>query len=394
MVSLPLAAMVLFLGQIAGAEPIPFPSSYQRFVNDTSSSVLVAYQQEQRERMIQLINRDPLIARKVLISFLRQPDKLDVARSVAELFPQSCELELEKPFFDFFVAAGPELRKRVLDSVERITDAEYERSHSHSSDRFDDLMRDRALSYLQQAAAELQAMGFADGEAYSHSRWAMYKSRWPDNDFGLEGLEKARVLYEKSGNLRGQAYCLLQSALRHRNRSLGKLDQATPLFLQACEIGKNEGSPILGHFLSRYSWLAPKSSVEWLKESTELIEKDPALRRTRYEMLLRDDTPVEKYQALLEEEADPVHKTRALFDLYRNLSDNDRQTQALEAVNSAIELARRQEYDMAVYGRGFFPAVPWMLNERAQSKMQLGMLREAESDCLEALQLLEQESSL
>jgi tetratricopeptide (TPR) repeat protein len=45
------------------------------------------------------------------------------------------------------------------------------------------------------------------------------------------------------------------------------------------------------------------------------------------------------------------------------------------------------------YGGPFYPAVPFMLIARAKSKIQLGMLREAESDCLEALRLLEEETS-
>src|SRR5262249_42970611 len=47
--------------------------------------------------------------------------------------------------------------------------------------------------------------------------------------------------------------------------------------------------------------------------------------------------------------------------------------------------------DMAAYGGGFLPAIPSMMIERAQSKIQLGMLREAESDCLEAIRLLEED---
>lgn len=384
---------LLFSSSFSEAEPLSFPPSYQRFVNDTSVSLLLAYQQERREGMIQLINRDPLIARKVLIGFLRKPEKLEVARSMAELFPQSCELELEKPFIEFFTASTPDVRTRMLNAAEQLTDAEYAREHSYRSDDFDDVRLDGAIIKLQEARAEFKALGFVDGEAYSLSRWAMHKSQWRTREQVLPGLDSARELYERTGNLRGQVFCLLRAALQHRAQSQGNLERATPLFLRASEIAKNEGSSFLGYFLSRFIWLAPKSSIAWLKNSRAEVEKNPSLRTTRYGMLLREDTPIEEYRAMLEEEVDPVLKIRANWDLYRNLADNDRQRQALETINATVELARPFKYDMSAYGGTFCPAIPWMLNERAQSKLQLGMLREAEEDCHEALRLLEQEGS-
>src|SRR5262249_32829224 len=123
------ALLALSLVQAAKAEPLPFPPTYQRLVNDTAASVLGFYQQGNREGLMNIINRDPLIARKVLISLLRQPDRLEIARTLAELFPQSCESELEKPLWDFFLRAAPDTRKRTLDLVEAITDAEYAFGH-------------------------------------------------------------------------------------------------------------------------------------------------------------------------------------------------------------------------------------------------------------------------
>src|SRR4030095_9093045 len=66
---------------------------------------------------------------------------------------------------------------------------------------------------------------------------------------------------------------------------------------------------------------------------------------------------------------------------------------ALEEAVAAIELARQQNYDMAAYGGVSYPAVPSLLVSRSQTKIQLGMFHEAESDCLEALRLLVPESS-
>ncbi len=235
---------------------------------------------------------------------------------------------------------------------------------------------------------EFHAIGFMDGQAYSLARSAIYGGRFPYMDSGLETMEEARALYEKSENLRGQVFCLVQ--LAHLNyQRLEEKSKAAQLYLQACEKGKIEGTPILGYYLSQYSWMTDKPPVDWLKESSELRENEPGLRSTRYQMLLKQDTPVEKYLALLEQETDPVLKIRAHWNLFQNLSYNDRQTQAMEEADAAITLARRQAYDMSAYGGSFHPAVPSMLIARAQSKIQLGMLREAESDCLEAIVLLE-----
>src|SRR5206468_383658 len=204
----------------------------------------------------------------------------------------------------------------------------------------------------------------------------------------LETLEKARALYEKLGNLRGQAYCLVQLA-QINLAALQDKGKAAQLFLEACEKGKLEGTPVFNRFLSQYKGLAEKTHVDWLKESEAQLEES-GLRSTRYQMLLGQDAPIEKVRAMLEREADPVLRIRVHWNLFRGLSYDDRHTAALVDADSAVELARLQNHDMAAYGGWFFPAVPFMLVERSRSKSQLGMHREAESDCLEALRLLEQ----
>jgi hypothetical protein len=165
------ALLALTWLQAAKAEPLPFPPSYHRLVNDTAASVRGFYQQGSREGLMNIINRDPLIARRVLISLLRQPDKLEMARSLAELFPQSCASELEKPLFDFFLGAAFDTRSRLLDQAELITDAEYALQHVPQSDHFADLFRDQALNDIHQAVLEFRSMGFVDGEAYSLALW-------------------------------------------------------------------------------------------------------------------------------------------------------------------------------------------------------------------------------
>ena len=231
------AASALVWLQTATAEPLPFPPTYQRIVNDTTASILDSYQRADRERLRSLINRDPLIARKALINLLSQPDKLESGRTLAELFPGSCEMDLEKPLLDFFLGAAPDIRKRLLDSVEGMTDAEYAFSKRDSNDRFNNRLREQALANMRQAATELQALGFADGEAYCLARWPSYQ--YPAGvavNPGLEAMQRALALYEKSNNPRGQSFCLLHVA-RGTDYVLRKKDEAAQLYLLACEKG-------------------------------------------------------------------------------------------------------------------------------------------------------------
>ena len=263
------------------------PPTYQLLENDTYQAAIQSLQQGDRVALQNLINRDPLVARKVLIKLLRQPDKLEEARPFAELFLESCTLELEQAFFDFFRASAPETRKKLLDSMEIITEAEYAIQHVQRIDSFEDFIKDQALNHLHQAAVEFQAMGFIDGEAYSLIRWTIYRIPVPDVreiQSRVETLEKARTLYEKSANLRGQVFCLVQLA-QLNYLALQEKNNAAQLFMLAYEKGKIEGTPILGNFLSQYSWLAGKTSLDWLNESKRQLENQPGLRSTRYRML-------------------------------------------------------------------------------------------------------------
>jgi hypothetical protein len=267
------ALLALTLFQTAKAEPLPFPPSYQRLVNDTSASVLLSYQQGDRESLMNVINRDPLIARKVLISILRQSDKLEMARSLAELFPQSCASELEKPLFDFFLVADSDTRKRLLDQVELLTDSQYTFAKRDSSDRFSIRINDQALDHIRQTAGEFGALGFKDGEAYSLATWTTSRIGMgcvEEIDSRLETLENARSLYEEAGNLRGQSICLLHLA-RLNLHALQKRDKAAQLFLLACDKGKAESAVIFKHFLGQHQWLAEKTPVDWLKGSEALL---------------------------------------------------------------------------------------------------------------------------
>jgi len=408
---LQLVLLLLWSIHTAKAEPLPFPPTYHRYANDATASILDAHLQGNRNGLRNLINRDPLIARKALINLLRQPDKLEPARSLAELFPESCESELEKPLFDFFLGAGPEMRKKLLDAVEMATDAEYTRYKRDSRDRFTIRIGEQAKENIRQAADELQAIGFFDGEAYCLARWAFHPySPGVAVSPGLEAMQKALALYEKSANLRGQSFCLLQLA-RGTNYVHQKKDEAARLFLLACEKGRGEG-PIFGCLLSQDKHLAGKTAVDWLKESEALVEKDPGLRTTRYRVL-RDragferntasllpdaklsnigDAHIEKYRAMVSEEADPILKIRGHWWLNQFLSGKRFPDQAMEELEAAIELARPLPYDMTTYGGIMFnPAMPFMIKARSHLKWQLGMLREAESENREVLRLLESE---
>lgn len=403
---------LLCSGQIAWAEPLPFPPSYQRYVNDTTAAILESFQKADREGLRSMINRDPLIARKALINLLRQPDKREAGRTLAELFPESCESDLEKPLFAFFLSATAEIRKAMLDSVELMTDAEYGFKKRDSNDRFNNRVRAEAIASMQRAATELEAVRFVDGEAYCLARWPAYGSA-PGVAVspGLETMKRALSLYEESGNLRGQSFGYLHLA-RGTSYFLQNKEEAARLFLLACEKGKGEG-PIFGWYLSQHWHLAEKTPVAWLKEAEALVEKDPALRAATYKMLMEriayelnttgslpdrkvseiGNANIEKYRAMLAEEPDAILKIRGHRELSGFLAGAKRQyDQALQELEAAMELARRLPYDMTTYGGHIFhPALPSMLNARSGLKAQLRLFREAESDSREVLRLLESE---
>src|SRR5262245_38960869 len=163
-----------------------------------------------------------------------------------------------------------------------MTDAEYGFQKRDSNDRFNNRVREQALWNMRRAAEELGALGFVDGEAYCLARWPAHQyAPGVAVNPGLEAMQKALELYEKSGNLRGQSFCFLHLA-RGTFHSLQNKDEAARLFLLACEKGSDEG-PIFGWFLSQYWFLAEKT-VAWLKQSEALVEKDPGLRTATYKM--------------------------------------------------------------------------------------------------------------
>jgi hypothetical protein len=78
-----------------------FSSIHQRLVNDTSASVLRGYQQGNRDGLMNIINRDPLIAGKVLINLLRQTDKLEQPLPLPSFFQKAVALSWKSPSLIF-----------------------------------------------------------------------------------------------------------------------------------------------------------------------------------------------------------------------------------------------------------------------------------------------------
>ena len=105
---------ILLLVQTARAKTYPLPPTTRVLEDSTYASVLRFLQEGDRESLLNLINRNYWIARKALVRLLRQPERFAQARLFAELFPFSCDSELEVPLVDFYSGANPAVRQKLL----------------------------------------------------------------------------------------------------------------------------------------------------------------------------------------------------------------------------------------------------------------------------------------
>ncbi len=126
--------------------PLSIPPANRLFENDTYQSAIQSLQQGDRVTLQNLINRDPLIARKVLIKLLRQPDKLEDGPGLWQnFFHRAVTWNWRSPSSIFSSATDSDIRKKLLNSVELITDAEYAIQHVQRIDDFENLIKDQGL---------------------------------------------------------------------------------------------------------------------------------------------------------------------------------------------------------------------------------------------------------
>ena len=207
--------------EIGYARSIAFPSTWLRYEDDTYAAVVEQLQQNDRESLLNCINRGPLVSRQVLIRLLREQDKL--ARSFAELFRIAADSELEIPLVHFSATADAPTRERLLQWVETVTDAEWFLETNDYPDRFSSETEKQAGQDLKAAIREFHEMGFVDGEAFCLNTW--FKSPSAGHGVGLpasearlieaeqiDGVEKAMLLFQQTGNLRGESHCLVTLA--------------------------------------------------------------------------------------------------------------------------------------------------------------------------------------
>src|SRR5215470_10591438 len=104
---------------------IELPKTVLQVEQDTYSSAVQYLRSGDGESAMNLINRDPLIARFALIRMLRDPDSSDLAHIFAALFPLSSNSELEPPLIEFYDKLASADRGAFLNWTESATVSEF-----------------------------------------------------------------------------------------------------------------------------------------------------------------------------------------------------------------------------------------------------------------------------
>lgn len=382
-----IALTLLLLVPSTQARLLQSPSSSETLEDYLYASVFRFFEIGDREGLLNVINLDPLRARKVFIRLLREPQRLELARQFALLFPLSCESELEVPFMDFYLKANPELRAELLDWIETITEAEFALDRFTSNDGFNREAWSRALAELERGAEVCRSLSFELGQAFCLSRWgSAYSYDTRPLETRLSDLEKALSLFEKVGDLRGQARCLIRFA---RGYYMKENDQKFEEYRNlALDKARANGDLVLYAYLSFYGkFQSGEQRKEVAANAWSLIEKNEGLRPFKY-YLLAELGQFDRLRELLAKEQDIILKIKGywrLSDYVKNIQER------FEALDRAITLSQSLPSDIWPFEElgAPFPPLPSILQQRAYLKKESGSLKEAEENYRRALALLE-----
>ena len=122
-------------GVAQSAFEIPIYPSRQRYEEDTYGKVRGALAAGERQRLIDLIDTDPLVCRSALIRLLRAPGSLEQAREFASLFPMGSTSPIEESLVEFFTSASTQVRSELLDSFETLIDLQIALGRTGFNDR-------------------------------------------------------------------------------------------------------------------------------------------------------------------------------------------------------------------------------------------------------------------
>jgi CHAT domain-containing protein/tetratricopeptide (TPR) repeat protein len=355
------------------------------------TSVLRFSERGDREGLLNIINLDPLRARRVLIRLLRDPAKLEFAESFALLFSLSCESELECPLLDYFSHADAASRPALLDRVAAVTEAEFSLDRFETNDKVNREAWNKALADLETGAEGFRSIGFELGQAYCLSRLGyIYTCDTRPLNTKLSALEKALPIFEKLGDARGQARCLGRFARNYFKE--GNAPRAEEYKRRALDKAAAAGDDVLQAYLLFYglSGLRVKERPKAAAKAWALIEKNEGLRSYKY-FLLGERADFDRLRGMLAQEPDILLKIRGtwLLSAYqKNIPDR------LKYLDQAIKLAESLPRQIWPWEESEWPVpiLPSLLKERADMNGDLGRLNEAIDDLGRALALLEEPS--
>jgi len=380
---------LLLTAPLPQARPYLGPSPRENLDDYFYTSVLRFFERGDREGLLNVIALDPLRARRVLIRLLREPERLEFAKSFALLFPLSCESELECPLLDYFSLTDAASRPALLDRVAAITEAEFALDRFATNDQVNRDAWNKALADMETGADAFRSMRFEQGQAYCLSRLGLYYSyeTRPLNT-RLMALDKALAIFEKLGDARGQARCLGRFA---RNYFMEGNDPRAEEYKQrALDKAAAAGDAVLQAYLSFYGLnrLRAEERPKAAMKAWAFIEKNEGLRSFKY-FLLAVRADFDRLRGMLAQEPDILLKIRGTWLLSAYLKNIPDQLEALDQTIKLSESLPREIWPTEEE-ESPVPILPSLLMQRADMNGDLGRLKEAIDDLGRALAMLEE----
>jgi CHAT domain-containing protein len=368
-----------------------FPATTVRLENDTYAAALQYLQTGDREAAMNLINREPLVARFALIRFLREPGGGELARRFAELFPLSSRSEIEAPFMQAYDRLSPQQRAQLLDWFDAASRAEFVVVHGNkTNDKFWVEARAKAMQNLEDASRFFKSVAFSTGEAFCLRIMAFeYLSVFeiPRFERAKQLNEEAISIYRADQNARGEILSLIALAKTHRRA--GDQQRAREYLSEAAKRVQTAGDKMaeIGYRLEPNIGVPdPQKKAAW-----DDLERLPGLKSWKYTALWQVGNKDKKYLGMAEDmlarETDLV--TAATFEwiISNSFWGTDKGYQHLDR---AIEIARRLPYDMAAYDNAAPPEFPVtsLMWHQATSDLALLQYSRAEAGFNGALEAL------
>jgi len=354
-----------------------------RAVNDTYTLTLKALRSGNREGAMNLINRDPVIARYVLIRLLRVSETQALAREFADMFPSNAASEIEIPLARFHAALSRGQQTRTLDWLEIAS-----RSVEFVGATGTPVMGARAAEDLQSAREYFKSIGFTDGEAFclranGFRNYVLSRLSQPElAQRAIDLTKEAQALYASVQNFRGEILCLM---------ALSNIDaKAKGQYMAEAKMhARSLGEPF-------FNWVVADPGEQKLS-AWQVLDSQPGLVLSRYQNLLEDIDMTDSIQAKtletkLDREPDTLVAAIMYYRVFLNLGrrGEDYYAQSMKAFNRALELMTPLDYDGSPFSMmGFFPALYTLHNVRAQIERNIGHYAQSETSLLAAMASLE-----